>query len=97
MVQIKDFKDLEFKTHKSIVNLPEEELNMMPDMIGSTQAEITFDNGVHLSVIFGEIFYSNGIDTYEAWASEVDDCPRGDLTEDEVSEYMKELQLIKVS
>ena len=91
---MKDFKDLKFNTHKSIKDLPKSVLDIMSDMKSSKQAEITFNNGVHLSVIFGKMFYSNGVDTYEACASKIDDVPRGYLTADEVSEYMKELQEI---
>jgi hypothetical protein len=28
-------------------------------------AEYTFDNGWRISVLFGDMFYSNGVDTYE--------------------------------
>jgi IS30 family transposase len=82
--KVKDFNDLVFKDYLIAKD--------MSNRIGVTkQAKITFDNGTELSMVFGELFYSNGIDTYKAWASNVEDDLRGYLTKDEVSEYMKEL------
>ena len=90
---MKEFKDLEFKDHSSIVNIPDSVLNgIMKKWKGSKQALVTFDNGIEMSVIFGSMFYSNGVDTYEAWCFEVDNEPRGYLSSREVSEYMIEVQ-----
>lgn len=50
-----------------------------------------FPNGKTYSVIFGELFYSNGIDTYEIMTSE-DDEPYGYCTVEEINEILKELQ-----
>lgn len=44
------FEDLKFKQH--------------PGGFG-TQALMNFDNGFGVSVVFGSLFYSDGIDTYE--------------------------------
>jgi len=45
------FDDLVFKVHEYEPN--------------GKHAKITFDNGYGVSVVFGKLFYSNGIDTYE--------------------------------
>lgn len=78
---MKTFKDLEFKQHH----------------IGAgRQAIINFDNGYGLSIIIGDIFYSNGIDTYEV-ATLMNEIyngeePVGYLSEDDVESIMKEVQ-----
>lgn len=56
------------------------------------QATVTFDNGYFLSVIIGKMFYSNGLDTFEAYCSKYDNDPRGYLSQEEVSKYMIEIQ-----
>jgi len=50
MKQLK-FKDLKFKPH--------------PTGMGGEQAIMNFKNGYGVSVVIGNLFYSNGIDTYE--------------------------------
>ena len=86
---MKEFKDLEFEAHNSIKDVDEKTLNgIMKKFKGSKQATITFDNGKYMSIIFGALFYSNGIDTYEAWCQDIDDEPRGYLTSKEVTNYM---------
>jgi len=96
---MKTFDDLDFEPHKTTI--PEK---VKQELIAKgmnkdsyifkpmTQAKITFDNSKFMSIIFGEIFYSNGIDTYEAWCEEIDEEPRGYLTKDEITAYMKEVQ-----
>ena len=50
----------------SIKKIKFEDLLFKPHHYGfGTQAVIEFDNGYSVSVLFGELFYSNGIDTYE--------------------------------
>jgi len=95
---MKEFKDLVFKKHESAISAEKTlelhpELELVKDMLNAKQAVIEFDNGRKLSVIFGKMFYSDGISTYEAMELDADNEPRGHLTEDKVSEYMKELQL----
>ena len=86
---MKKFEDLEFEKHNSIKGVSEDLLNgVMKKFKGSKQALVTFDNGREMSIIFGELFYSNGIDTYEAWCQDIDDNPRGYLNEEEVTNYM---------
>lgn len=55
---MKTFKDLKFKKH-SIANSGIERYK------NSKHAELNFQNDYGISVIFGNCFYSNGIDTYE--------------------------------
>jgi len=90
---MKTFKDLEFKDHP-MVKGAKEAIKKGVDMTEEAkakQAKIKFENGVVLSVIFGSIFYSNGVDTYECMTLGSDE-PIGYLTEDEVTKYMVELQ-----
>ena len=51
MESIKTFKDLEFEMHHLLSYVK--------------HAVMEFENGYGISVIFGERFYSNGIDNYE--------------------------------
>lgn len=81
---MKTFEDLVFKPHP--IGIKE-----------ARQAVIKFDNSVELSVIIGSYekvgFYSNGINTYEAYCMNCEeDEPMGYLTTDEVTAYMIELQ-----
>ncbi len=95
---MKTFKDLEFKEH-NLVQDAKEAIKKGIDMneyLDCKSAKIEFDNGKILSVIFGSPFYSNGIDTYECMELGRDDNqPIGYLAEDEVTEYMRELQCNK--
>ena len=77
---MKTFKDLEFKPHT----------------IGyGKQAVMEFENGKNISVIIGEKFYSNGIDTYEIMSSLTDlthTGVEGYLTKEKVEKHLIELQ-----
>lgn len=95
---MKTFKDLEFKPHPATMNeatkqelissgFPKDSEMFKP----MTQAKIEL-NGYTFSVLKGEMFHSNGVDTYEAWAIKYDNAPRGYLTKEEVTDYMKEIQ-----
>jgi len=94
---MKTFKDLDFKKHSMAESGIERYQN-------SKQAKKTFDNNYGVSVIFGECFYSNGIDTYElavlfdgdiTYNTEITDDVLGHLSEDEVSAIMIKVQSIK--
>lgn len=74
---MKTFKDLQFDPHKVGVG---------------THAQMYFDNGYGVSVVCGELFYSNGIDTYE---TDITSDVLGDQTADEVSEIMRRVQKLK--
>ena len=88
---MKTFDDLVFKPH--------------PVGIG-TQAYETFDNGYGVSVICGDLFYSNGVDTYElavlkdgkiCYDTPITDDVIGYLSEDEVTEVMKRVQRLRTT
>lgn len=84
---MKTFKDLEFKTH--------------PTGLGGTQATMDFDNGYGVSVITGEMFYTDDEHPYElaitdknglCYSTPITDDVIGYLTEQEVEDYMKQIQ-----
>ena len=83
---------LDFKTH--------------PSGIGGTQAIVEFDNGIKVSIVCGEMFYSNGLDTYEIFVLDVPENiskvnmpavedPIGFRTEDEINEILTKLENYK--
>ena len=86
---MKTFKDLKFELHP----------------IGSgMRATADFDNGYSVSVVCGDLFYSNGMDTYElailkdrhiCYNTPITDDVIGYLSEDEVTEVMKRVQELK--
>ena len=83
---MKTFKDLVFESHS----------------IGRGQhAVLEFDNGYGVSVLLGDMFYSNGVDTYElgvlangylCYETPITDDVLGRVTEEEITKIMKELQ-----
>ena len=96
---MKTFNDLVFDKHESAISA-EKTIKLYPSLmesnkrfLGAKHAVMTFDNGRVISVIFGKLFYSDGVSTYEAWELDGDDDePRGYLTKDEVTSYMIEIQ-----
>lgn len=46
-----------------------------------------FDN-IEISVVRGNYFYSNGVDTYEAWKINSKEDPEGYLTSEQVNKYI---------
>lgn len=95
---MKTFEDLQFKEHASVQayrNIGVEK--------HTTHAVMNFPNGYGISVICGEDFYSNGIDTYEAailWdgkpynGTPINNKELGCLTKEEISKIMEELQAL---
>lgn len=86
---MKTFKDLEFYPHKVVIG---------------THAVIEFDNGYGISVVCGQLFYSNGIDTYEVailhhgnitYSTDITDDVLGYQTANQVSEIMRRVQEFK--
>ena len=76
---MKTFNDLVFNDHPgAIIDLATRK--QMEGILGKDaeilkpmkQARIEFDNHYSMSVVFGEMFYSDGVDTYEAWCAAVD-------------------------
>ena len=99
MKKYKTFDDLEFKPWPAkggFANLPD----CYKD---AKQALLTFPNGYGVSVLFGNVFYSDGVSTYElavlleghlVYPGEV--CPDGDvlgyITKEQVTEAMRKIQ-----
>jgi len=96
MKQLK-FKDLKFEPHPIAM---EGELGA-----GSKHAIMNFKNGYGVSVIIGNLFYSNGVDTYELAVlkdGEIDyDNPvangdvRGHLKKDELMKLINKVKNFK--
>lgn len=91
------FKDLKFETH----SIAKSGLDNYKD---AKQATETFENGYGVSVLFGSCFYSNGKDTYEVavlfdggitYNTDITDDVMGHLSEDEVSEVMSKVAVLK--
>ena len=85
---MKTFNDLEFETHS---------------MGTGIQAILNFKNGYGVSVVFGSLFYSNGIDTYElailhdgslCYSTPITDDVLGHLSKKEINNTMKDVQLL---
>lgn len=94
----KIFEDLVFEKH---------DFHKLADAIGESypnyqdnktcyQAKMQFDNGLNISVLIGNPFYSNGIDTYEAclWSKDFE-LVVGYKTDGEVNALMEYAQMIK--
>ena len=83
------FKDLEFKPHPVSKNMLDKPI--FEEWENHTQA-FWEENGVKVSVIFGKMFYSNGIDTYEAMVTkgglDEGEEPVGYLTKNEVEGFI---------
>lgn len=86
---MKTFNDLKFESH--------------PLGFGM-RATADFDNGYGVSVVCGDLFYSNGMDTYElavtkdgyiCYDTPITNDVIGYLSEDEVTEVMKRVQELK--
>lgn len=104
MKNYKTFKDLKFKPHglaKDAYILPA----FSRDRYGNAkQAVMEFENDYGVSVLMGECFYSNGVDTYElgvlyegglTYNTDITDDVIGYITEEEVTEIMKRVQDIQ--
>jgi hypothetical protein len=84
---MKTFKDIEFIPHP---------------LVKGKLGLIKFPNGYSASILFGEMFYSNGIDTYElavigrngvlCYSTDLTDDVLGNQTEDQITEAMKFIQ-----
>ena len=92
---MKSFNDLNFKPHKATIPKAKQQRLIAQGMAKDSnlfkpmlQAIIDFPNKQSVSVLFGPMFYSNGIDTYEIWSS-LDDEPIGYLTKDEITEVIQ--------
>jgi hypothetical protein len=92
---MENFNDLMFNPH---------ELSKCKGYEDGKRAEIHFENGYGVSVVFGKQWYSNGVDTYEVaiikgdqicYTTGLTDDVFGYKTEKEVTEIMKQVQELK--
>ena len=99
MESIKTFKDLEFEMHPILLNVKPQGTKSFSS--NSKHAVMEFENGYGVSVIFGDIFYSNGIDTYEVavmkdnhvcYYAPLIDTVFAYQNENEVTEIMRKVQ-----
>ena len=99
MESIKTFKDLEFEMHPILLDAKSQDTKEM--FANSKHAVMEFENGYGVSVIFGEQFYSNGIDTYEVgilkdgylrFDTPLTDTVLAYQNENEVTEIMRKVQ-----
>jgi len=91
--------ELQFKPHH-MATLPlevKDQPDFMQDWTDSKQAHFKCGD-LEFSILFGKMFYSNGIDTYEVWVldgahreilGDKYDQPAGYMPMDEVEEYIK--------
>ena len=99
MKSIKTFKDLEFVIHPILLDTKSQDTKEI--FANSKHAVMEFENGYGVSVIFGEQFYSNGIDTYEVgilkdgylrFDTPLTDTVLAYQNENEVTEIMRKVQ-----
>ena len=104
MRKVKTFTDLVFNPHafsKEARHLPSP---LREEYMEAKHAVMRFDNGYGTSVVKGDMFYSNGIDTYEVavlkygaicYDTSITDDVIGYVNADEVSNIMKQIQELK--
>lgn len=102
---MKTFKDLEFVQHPTSKGAGTLPLSMRNKYMNLKQAVMDFDSGYGVSVVLGDVFYSNGVNTYklgilkgghlcyDIW---VTDDVMGWLTADEVTATMAKVQELKI-
>ena len=99
--KILTFDDLVFEEHQ-VSKSTKQVKDKLPELwnkvesvlslqIDATGAYIQFPNKRHISVLFGECFYSDGKTTYECLESYVD-RPEGYCTKEQVTKLMAEIQ-----
>ena len=99
--KILTFDDLVFEEHQvsksakqikdKLPQLWDKVESVLSLQIDATGAYIQFPNKRHISVLFGECFYSDGKTTYECLESYVD-RPEGYCTKEQVTKLMAEIQ-----
>ena len=104
MRKVKTFTDLVFNPHalsKEARHLPSP---LREEYMEAKHAVMRFDNGYGISVVKGDMFYSNGIDTYEVavlkdgaicYDTSITDDVIGYVNADEVSNIMKQIKELK--
>ena len=70
------------------------ELNFKPHSIGIGERAVYEDDNLRVSIVIGDLFYSNGKDTYEIMAlrgvENITENPIGYLTKEEVEKQINE-------
>lgn len=93
---MRTFEDLVFKKHPILFNVDDEKF--VSEFKNHKQAVVEFDNGYVLSVVIGDKFYSNGIDTYECYVmkngKQIGDV-LGYQTKKQVEELIKKIEIIE--
>lgn len=99
---MKTFKDLKFKPKYNSSEFADLAQADLRDLYSKAeQAILYFDNGYGCSVLFGEIFFSDGVDTYELavlhkgqmeYTSPITSSVLGYITKEEVTKAMIEIQ-----
>ncbi|WP_233522884.1 MULTISPECIES: hypothetical protein [unclassified Bacteroides] len=104
-MKMKNINDLVFNPHpiaKEAEKLPSDMRQMYAE---SKQAKMDFENGYGISVLFGSMFYSNGIDTYEVgilkdgvlcYNTPITNDVIGYVTADEVTDIMRKIQELPI-
>jgi hypothetical protein len=99
MESIKTFKDLEFEMHPIFSYIKKQNIELISS--DTKRAIMEFENGYGVSVVSGDLFYSNGIDTYEVGILKdgilccdtyITDDVLGYQNEEEVTEIMRKVQ-----
>ena len=105
MSKIKKIKDLVFIPHPIAEEAQKLPLYLAKEYAESKQAKMNFENGYGISVLFGSMFYSNGIDTYEVgilkngtlcYATPITNDVIGYITAAEVTDIMRKIQELPI-
>lgn len=105
MNKINSFKDLVFIPHPIAEEAKKLPLYLAKKYAESKQAKMEFKNGYGVSVLFGSMFYSNGIDTYEVgilkdgalcYNTPITNDVIGYITADEVTDIMRKIQELPI-
>lgn len=96
---MKSFEDLEFKPWTQLRGIADNKY--FGKYSEAKQAIMNFPNGYGISVVFGEMFYSNGIDSYEVavmkdgilcYDTPITDDVIGYVSKEGVTRIMKQIQ-----
>lgn len=103
------FEDLKFEEHELVkagrtfllLHPERKDDSVVNEMLNAKRAILDFPNGYGARVLFGSLFYPNGIDTYDlavlkdgkiCYDTAITNGVMGWLSKDEVSEVMEKVQ-----
>src|SRR5574344_2639288 len=106
---MKTFEDLKFEEQELVkagrtfllLHPERKDDSVVNEMLNAKRAILDFPNGYGVSVLFGSLFYSNGIDTYDlavlkdgrlCYDTDITNDVMGWLSKDEVTEVMEKVQ-----